>query len=217
VRLGLPVPEPAIVRLKNGFGAAEPDPEIQDILQSSSGDNFGLAYVAGALGFDPAVDAVLVEPEQAAAVVWFDAYLTNPDRSARNTNLLVSDGRVWMIDHGSALFFHHRWAGWQDRIQSPFPQIEDHILLPKAGDLRAADARLRPRLDRAAIDGIVDELPADWLSDEAAVGDAPALRSAYATYLFERLNGPRTWLATAVEAQAREPRRLAPRETHRVV
>jgi hypothetical protein len=217
VRLGLPVPEPALVRLEEGFGAAEPDPEIQDILTRSSGDNFGLAYLTAALAFDPAVDAALVDPELAAAIVWFDAYLTNPDRSARNTNLLVSAGRVWMIDHGSALFFHHRWEGWRDRIQSPFAQIQDHILLATAGDLRAADERLRPLLGEAIIDKVVAELPAGWLEDEGIFADVAEHRPAYARYLLERLDGPRAWLDAAVDAQARGPARLSPRLTHRVV
>src|SRR4051794_23045407 len=143
--LDLPVPTPAIVELAEGFGNAEPDPEIQDILKGSVGPNFGLGYLAGALAFDPAVDRD-VDPDLAASIVWLDALVTNVDRSARNTNLLLAQGRLWLIDHGAALYVHHRWEGWQDRIQSPFPQIKDHVLLPFAGDLDAADARLRPRL-----------------------------------------------------------------------
>ena len=88
----------------------------------------------------------LLSPELAADIVWLDAYVTNIDRTARNTNLLVCGTDVWLIDHGAALYMHHRWAGWQQRIQSPFAQIADHVLLPLAGDLQAADARLRPLL-----------------------------------------------------------------------
>jgi hypothetical protein len=216
-RLGLPVPEPAIVELADGFGAAEPDPEIQDILQASAGPNFGLAYLAGALGFDPAVDASLIDPDLAAAIVWFDAYLTNPDRTIRNTNLLVWDGRVWLIDHGSAVFMHHRWEGWRERIHSPFPQTKDHVLLGIASDLAAADARLRPRLSPTALQEMVDDLPDAWLGGEPAFDDLAEHRAAYAAYLVERLGGPRRWLETAIEAQRRGPERLAPRLTHRVV
>src|ERR1700694_3212428 len=153
---GLPIPRPAIVELDEGFGRSEPDPEIQDLLRSSVGANFGLEYLPGALAFDPSVDGALLTPELAADVVWLDAYLTNVDRTPRNTNLLVSAERVWLIDHGAALFMHHRWAGWLQRIQSPFPQIADHVLLPFAGDLAAADARLRARLDAGLIAQIVD-------------------------------------------------------------
>src|SRR5919198_4144477 len=114
--LGLPVPRPAIVELEDGFGRGEPDPEIQDILRGSVGANFGLEFLHAALAFDPAVDADLLAPEAAADIVWLDAYVTNVDRTARNTNLLVSDQRVWLIDHGASLFFHHRWSGWPQRI-----------------------------------------------------------------------------------------------------
>src|SRR5690349_19387207 len=158
-QLELPVPRPAVIDLDDGFGRGEPDPEIQDILRDSVGPNFGLEFLPGALAFDPAVDRQLVSPEFAAEVVWLDAYVTNVDRTARNTNLLISNDRVWLIDHGAALFFHHRWAGWQDRIQSPFVQIADHVLLHLAGDLEAADSRLRGRLDEAVLTSMVESLP----------------------------------------------------------
>jgi hypothetical protein len=217
VALDLAVPRPAIVELEDGFGRTEPDSEIQDLLRGSVGSNFGLEYVPGALAFDPAVDAALLSPERAADIVWLDAYVTNIDRTARNTNLLVCGTDVWLIDHGAALFMHHRWAGWQQRIQSPFAQIADHVLLPLAGDLQAADARLRPRLSADLIAGIVDQVPQEWLGDEDEFANAAELRAAYVTYLVERLNGPRAWLAEAMEAQKRGPKPLGRRLTHRVV
>jgi hypothetical protein len=139
------------------------------------------------------------------------------DRTARNTNLLVSDRRVWLIDHGAALFFHHRWSGWQQRIQSPFPQISEHVLLARAGNLEAADARLRPRLDPARVATIVESVPDDWLGDEPEFADVAQQREAYLTYLLERLNGPRAWLNEAIAAQQRGPTKLQRRMTHRVV
>jgi hypothetical protein len=218
LQVGLPVPTPAVLELDDGFGRGEPDPEIQDILRGSVGANFGLAFLPGALAFDPAVDGRYVSAELAAEIVWLDAYVTNVDRTPRNTNLLVSGGRVWLIDHGAALFFHHRWAGWRDRIQSPFAQIADHVLLPTAGDLSAADARLRPRLDGAALAAIVASVPDEWLDEEEPeFADLDAQRQAYLTYLSERLEGPRAWLAEAVAAQQRGPRTLERRVTHRVV
>ena len=137
--LGLPVPDPAIVTLDAGFGETEPDAEIQDLLRASVGTNFGLAYLPGAIAFDPAADYA-IDPDLAAAIVWFDAYIANVDRTPRNTNLLIWQDGLYLIDHGAALYVHHRWEGWQDRIQSPFPQIKDHVLLGLAGDLEAADA-----------------------------------------------------------------------------
>src|ERR1051326_4141522 len=209
--LGLPVPRPAILDLEDGFGRSEPDPEIQDLLRGSVGANFGLQFLAGALAFDPAVDAALALPELAADIVWLDAYLTNVDRTARNTNLLVCRQRLWLIDHGAALFFHHRWSGWRERIQSPFPQISDHVLLGLAGALQAPHARLRPKLDEAVIVAIVDALPDDWLALEEGVDN---LRQGYMTFLNERLNGPRAWLAEAIAARARGPEVLRRRLTH---
>jgi HipA-like protein len=217
LQVGLPVPRPAIIDLEDGFGRGEPDPEIQDILRESVGANFGLEFVPGALAFDPAVDMRLVSPEFAADVVWLDAYITNVDRTPRNTNLLVSGDRVWLIDHGAALFFHHRWAGWRERIQSPFVQIADHVLLHVAGDLRTADARLRRRLDEAVLKSIVDSVPEEWLDEEPEFANVAAQREAYLTYLAERLNAPRPWLEEAVAAQARGPKTLGRRLTHRVV
>lgn len=215
--LGLPVPRPALIDLDDGFGRSEPDPEIQDVLRGSVGTNFGLAYLPGALAFDPAVDSVTVSPELAARIVWFDAFVTNVDRTARNTNLLIADGRLWMIDHGAALYVHHRWAGWRERIQSAFPQIGDHVLLGIASDLSKADAELRPMLDEARIRQVIDDLPDVWLDDEPEFADSLALREGYVTYLLERLNGPRAWLDTAIAAQKRGPARLSVRQTHRVV
>ncbi|MBV9134574.1 MAG: aminotransferase class I and II, partial [Chloroflexi bacterium] len=180
-QLRLPVPRPAIVDLEDGFGRGEPDPEIQDILRGSVGANFGLEFVPGALAFDPAVDLKLVTPEFAADVVWLDAYATNVDRTARNTNLLVAGQRVWLIDHGAALFFHHRWSGWQERIQSRFVQIADHVLLHVAGDLQAADARLRPQLTDSVLTQIVAHVPDEWFGDEPEFADLPAQRQGYVT------------------------------------
>jgi hypothetical protein len=213
----LPIPRPAIVELEAGFGRSEPDPEIQDVLRGSVGANFGLEYLPGALAFDPAVDSGLLSPETAANIVWLDAYVTNVDRTPRNTNLLVCGKDVWLIDHGAALFFHHRWSGWQQRVQSPFPQIAEHVLLPFAGNLAAADARLRPRLDEELLAGIVERVPAEWLGDEAEFADPGQQRSAYVQYLVGRLGGDRAWLQEAIAAQQRGPKPLAPRETHRVV
>ena len=214
--VGLPVPTPAIVVLDAGFGAGEPDPEIQDILRGSVGANFGLAYLPGALAFDPAIPAD-VSPELAAAIVWFDAFVTNVDRTARNTNLLLAGGQLWLIDHGAALYFHHQWQGWVERAQSPFPQIREHVLLSLTGVLAAADARLRPLLTEEAIRRVVADFPDEWLGDEALFADREAQREAYVTYLLARLHGPRRWLEEAIDARRRGPTPLGPRLTYRVV
>jgi hypothetical protein len=215
--LELPVPGPAVVDLEEGFGRSEPDPEIQDILRGSVGANFGLAYLAGSRAFDPAVDGPQLDSDLAAAIIWLDAYVTNVDRTPRNTNLLMWRGGVWMIDHGASLYFHHRWAGWRERIQAPFAPIGQHVLLPFAGDLEAADARLRPHLDEETLRRVVGGVPDEWLADESEFADSTEHREAYVAYLMERLNGPRAWLSEAVAARERGPETLRLRETHRVV
>lgn len=214
--VGLPAPDAAILELGEGFGKGEPNPEIQDVLRWSVGLNFGLRWLPGALPFDPAVEGD-VSPELAAEIVWFDAWLTNIDRTPRNPNLLVWQGQLWMIDHGAALYIHHSWVGWEDRVQSAFPQIKDHILLPLSGDLRAADERMRPRLTPAVLRSVVDSVPDEWLAGDAQFPTVEAHRERYVTYLDARLNGPRAWLQEAIDAKERGPERYQPRLTHRVV
>jgi len=214
--LGLPTPDAAILELGEGFGKGEPDPEIQDVLRWSVGLNFGLRWLPGALPFDPAVDTNL-SPDLAAEIVWLDAWLTNIDRTPRNPNLLVWQDQLWMIDHGAALYIHHSWAGWEERVQSPFPQIKDHILLPAAGDLRAADERLRPHVTPEVLRAAVASIPDVWLAGDAQFATVAAHRERYVTYLDARLNGPRAWLQEAIDARERGPERYQPRLTHRVV
>lgn len=199
--LGLPVPGPALVDLGAGFGEGEPDPEIQDILRGSVGTNFGLAYLAGALAFDPAADRAF-DPDLAAAIVWFDAYITNVDRTARNTNLLSWRGARYLIDHGASLYFHYRSEGWERSAQGRFPQIKDHVLLPFAGDIAAAGARLAPLLTEAALTAAVASVPDEWLNEEERFDSPAAYRAAYVAYLRARLTGPRPFEQEARDAAA---------------
>ena len=190
--LALPVPRPAVVQLDGGFGLAEPDPEIQDLLRWSAGLNFGLEYLPGAIGFESAADAKHVDPQLAAAIVWFDALISNVDRTPRNPNLLLWAGELWLIDHGAAFYFHHAGGEWLSRAHSPFPQIKDHILLSRAGDLREADERLSRRLTPGVLTELTSELPDAWLEPEPQ-----RLREAYNQYLSARLEEPRVWMQEA--------------------
>lgn len=200
--LDLPVPKPAVVALAEGFGRNEPDPEIQDILQGSVGENFGLAYLSGAFQYDPAVERD-ISPALAADIVWFDAYITNVDRTPRNPNLLWWRDQLWMIDHGASLFIHHGWSSWEGRVQSRFPQIKDHVLLHIAGPLEEADERLRPQLNETLFQAIASDLPDAWLEGDTGFESLEAHRERYVIYLRERLNGPRDWLQEAIDAKAR--------------
>ncbi len=201
VLLGLPLPASAVVDLDAGFGQSEPDPEIQDILRGSVGANFGLGYLAGAFAFDPAADRAF-DPDLAAAIVWFDAFITNVDRTARNTNLLRWQGAYYLIDHGASLYFHHRPGGWEKNADARFPQIKDHVLLPFAGDIAAASERLTPLLTEAAIRAVVAAVPEEWLVGEVHSADPAAYREAYIAYFLARLAGPRPFEQEARDAAA---------------
>ncbi len=195
--IGLPVPEPALVHLGDGFGRTEPDPEIQDILRGSRGANVGLRYLDGAFTYDPVAVADRVTPERAADIVWLDTLTTNIDRTPRNPNLLVWEDDVWLIDHGAALYFHHDWPSVNEaRARAPFAPIKDHVLLPRAASLSDADARLAPLLTDAVLRSVLDEVP-DALLMDAPEGRTPPFgtaadnRQAYREYFRARLDGPR--------------------------
>jgi len=205
---GLPVPDLALIHLDAAFGRTEGDPEIQDILRGSRGLNVGLRYLDGAFTFNPVAVADFVSPEMAADIVWLDAYTTNIDRTTRNPNLLLWEQRLWLIDHGAALYFHHDWPSVDDaRIHSPFLPIKDHVLLALAGDLRAADARMTAPVDDA-LHRILAVVP-DALLMDAPGGHAPPFasaeenRTAYVDYLSRRLQGPRAFVDAAIEARRR--------------
>jgi hypothetical protein len=215
----LPVPELAVVELPEGFGAEEPDPEIRELLERSPGANVGLRYLDGAFNYDVSAAGELLDADFAARVVWLDAFVTNPDRTARNPNLLVWERRPWLIDHGSALYVHHAWRNASpERARAPFPMIADHVLLPRAGDLGAADAELGPLVDGARLAAVLEAVPEALLMDPLARGEfgsAAEARERYVDFLAERLREPRAWVAGAEDARrkriAETPRRLARR------
>jgi hypothetical protein len=198
--LGLRVPEIVLIELNPALGLAEPDPEIQVPLRASAGLNLGLDYLPGSVGYDP----LLFKPDRelASAIVWFDAYITNVDRTARNTNMLIWHKNLWLIDHGAALYFHHTWADYQARSRRPFPAIKDHVLLRYASALADVDAALSARLTPDVIGAIVAAIPDAWLGNEPLFADHAAHRAAYATYLLDRLATPRAFVEEAIHARA---------------
>ncbi len=185
-RAGLPVPVIAFVEVDPALGAAEPDPEIQDLLRASIGRNLGIDFLPGALAFDPAA-APEVDAGLAAEVVWLDALVTNVDRTPRNPNLLVWHGRLWLIDHGAALYVHHRTWRLAEHAADPFPAIADHVLLPYAGPVPEAGERLAPALDEPALAAIAALVPDDWLVAEGEDADPEERRRAYVEYLSRRI------------------------------
>ena len=146
--LGLRVPELVFANLDTAFGRTEPDEEIQDLLKASVGLNLALHYLSGAISYDPAVTTL--SPELASQIVWLDCLLTNVDRTARNTNMLIWNKELWLIDHGASLYFHHSWQHWQEQASRPFVQVKDHVLLPQASELEAVDITYRSILDPGA-------------------------------------------------------------------
>jgi len=198
--IGLPVPETVLVELDLALGMAEPDPEIQELLERSVGLNVGLDYLP--LG---APEGSGVSPELAADVVWFDAYLSNVDRTPRNPNLLLWHRQLWLIDHGAALYTQHGWSDDLEAIAASagarFPIIRDHVLLPIAGSIFAADERLTSHLTPDRILEIVSAVPDELLEGQGPFATPAGHREAYVTHLSRRLAAPRRWVEEAEEAR----------------
>jgi hypothetical protein len=190
-RLGLPVPDLAVIDVPPALGRAEPDPEIRELLERSVGANAGLRFLRGALPYRAGVSP-WPTAELAADVVWFDALVTNIDRTARNPNVLVCEGAPWLIDHGAALYIQHTWRDPDGHARRPFDQAADHLLLGLARSIEDADARLAERLDRHVLTTILARVPDTWL-------DAP--RERFVEYLMRRLEPPRPFVAGAEEAR----------------
>jgi hypothetical protein len=194
--LGLPVPEIVFAVLDQDLARTEPDPEIHALIHDSAGLNLGLDYLPGSIAFDPVVHRM--DPQLASRIVWFDAYVTNVDRTPRNTNMLMWHRMPWLIDHGATLYLHHS-AGWEQdagRSAAPFPAIRDHVLLTAASMLDDADRLLAEALDETRIGAIVERIPEDWLE-----GGGDVRREAYVRYLVDRLRAPRAFVEEAARAR----------------
>src|SRR5947199_8861415 len=163
--LGLPVPEIIFIELDPILGRSEPDFEIQALIKASAGLNLALDYLPGALMFD-AIDARQLEPLLASSIVWLDAYVTNVDRTPRNTNMLFWHRRLMLIDHGASLYFHHVNANYRERSRTPFTPIKDHVLLPTASALEEADHISKQRLTPEVVHQIIGMIPDLWLEND---------------------------------------------------
>ena len=198
-RLGLRVPEIVVARLDPAFGRTEPDEEIQDLLKASVGLNLGLHYLTGSITFDPV--AGRVDARTASRIVWLDCLLTNVDRTARNTNMLVWNKELWLIDHGAALYFHHSWEGWREQASRPFGPVKDHVLLPWAARLEEVDAEYRALLTPGVIRGILAAMPDAWLEDWPS-GELPAeVREVYEAFLTTRIAASGVFVNEALHAR----------------
>jgi hypothetical protein len=201
--LGLPVPEIVFATLDPRMAKTEPDPEIQDLLRKSEGLNLALDYLPGSITFDPIVaKPIEAKVRLASSIVWFDAFVTNVDRTAKNTNLLVWHRELYLIDHGATLIFHHTWDEPLVRARAPYKQLREHVLLPWATEVREADAELAPRLTREAIESVVALIPDEWLGDEPRFASIEEHRNGYRDYLLARLDARSEWMEEAARAHA---------------
>jgi hypothetical protein len=197
---GLDVPEIVLMTLDPALARTEPDPEIQDLIRASAGLNLALDFLPGSVTFDLLAGAP--DSERASAIVWLDAFLTNVDRTPRNTNMLCWHQRLWLIDHGAALYVHHDWSSYMERSKSAFPLIRDHVLLGVASDLAGTDERLARRITPEFIEHVVGLIPDSWLGAEPAFENVADHRAAYVNYLVSRLAAPRAFVEEALRAQA---------------
>jgi hypothetical protein len=197
---GLPVPELVFIDLDVELARTEPDPEIQALIRASVGLNIGLDYLPGSVMFDPIVEQP--DAELASAIVWFDAYVTNMDRTPRNTNLLMWHRKLQMIDHGAALYFQHSWTDPLARVGDRFTLIKDHVLLKFASRLVEVDALLAARLTSERIRDIVALVPDCWLTSDSTLGSPAAYREIYVEYLVRRLAAPRAFVQEAIHARS---------------
>ncbi|SEW17222.1 hypothetical protein SAMN05428988_2712 [Chitinophaga sp. YR573] len=183
--LGIKMPELVFANLDEAFGRTEPDEEIQDLLKASVGLNLALHYLSGAITFDPTVNKVA--PRVASQIVWLDCLLTNVDRTARNTNMLIWHQELWLIDHGASLYFHHSWQNWEEQAKRPFVHVKDHVLLPQASELEEVDAAFRAILTPEKIKAIVAVVPDAWLASGSEEETAEERRQVYAQFLTSRI------------------------------
>lgn len=191
-KAGLKVPELVFLDLDEDFGRTEGDEEIQDLLRASTGLNLGMSFLGGAFSWDVAVNKT--DPLTASKIVWLDAFLTNVDRTALNTNMLWWNKELWVIDHGSSLYFHHNWTGWEKAPLSPFPYVDKHALLPQASELEAVDEEMHRLITPEFLDEVVAAVPDEWLRESFPDIDPGEQRRVYSEFLKTRLSNSKIFV-----------------------
>lgn len=197
--LGLKVPELVFANLDEAFGRSEGDEEIQDLLKGSRGLNLALHFLSGALTFDPVVTQV--DETLASKIVWLDAFITNIDRTVKNTNMLIWHKELWLIDHGATFYFHHSWGDWQKAAVTPFPYIKDHVLLPQAALIEEINEEMIALLPDKKIREITDLIPADWLDWEGFDLSSEEIREVYYQFLVMRRNNANNFVKQIQDAR----------------
>jgi len=196
--LGLKIPELVLVNLDVDFGRTEADEEIQDLLKFSEGLNLGLHYLSGAIAYEPSIK---IDPLLASKIVWLDAFITNIDRTFKNTNLLWWHKELWVIDNGASFYFHHSWQNFYQAAKTPFKYIKDHVLLPQATMLDEADRWGHEMLNDEIFRDLVNLIPEDWLQWQDADESPEEIREIYFQFLKTRLENSQLFLNEAKNAR----------------
>jgi hypothetical protein len=199
--LGLPVPEIIFIEIDAALSRNEPDYEIRHLLKASAGLNLALDYLPGSTTFDPAARDT-VSPAQASLAVWFDAFTQNVDRTPRNTNLLVWHRKLYLIDHGAALYFHHNWETMPQKIESPFPEVAQHVLLPWAAQIEEAAKHAQTALTKELFVEILEQVPDEWLASDPLESTPEEKRAAYVDFFVKRLAVSKIFEQEAMRAYA---------------
>jgi len=200
--LDLRVPEILFIEIDPALGRNEPEYEIRRLLKASGGLNLALDYLPGSTMFDPAArDAA--SASEASLTVWLDAFTQNVDRTARNANLLLWHRKLYLIDHGAALFFHHNWASMSEKASSPFAEIEHHVLLPWAKEIPTAAAAARAKLSRDEFVRIMSLVPEAWLDSISSEQTVAEKRAAYVDFFVRRMADSAIFEQEAIRAHAR--------------
>jgi hypothetical protein len=205
--LGLNMPELVFVELDPKIGRNEPDYEIRELIKASEGLNLGMDYLPGSITFDPVADTraktSVLDAQSVAQIMWLDMYLTNVDRTPRNTNMLVWHKKLWLIDHGAALYFHHNWGDHKAQAIKPFPMIKDHVLLPQldVAAFRAADEKAKAVLTPDFVRSMLEVVPDDWLTYKSPHTEASVARNAYEEFLMTRLENSASFVEEVLNAK----------------
>ncbi|WP_307781344.1 HipA family kinase [Agilicoccus flavus] len=195
-RLGVRVPDLAVVDLPSAIAKYEADEEVQDLLDASPGRNLGVDFLPGAFGYDGSAPP---PPDEAGAILWLDAFTANVDRTWANPNLLLWHGRTWAIDHGAALYMHHSWPSKGSRPEAFAGQRFDastHVLAGVAGDMATEHERASALLTASDLADVVAQVPDEWLETASGLPTPDAVRAAYVENLAARLAAPAAWLPT---------------------
>lgn len=197
--LGLKVPELVFANLDEAFGRTEGDEEIQDLLKASQGLNLALHFLSGAINYDPVVSPI--NAELASKIVWLDSFITNVDRTFRNTNMLIWNKELWLIDHGSCLYFQYTWTNWETKATGAFAFIKDHVLLPKATLLNEVNIEFKKLLTEEKLRNVVALIPDEWLHWEDTQETPDEIKEVYLQFLLKRLNYADSFTKEAIDAR----------------